>query len=62
MFNVFDIRQGQYLNYLEFLKFCETHHLQPVETICQDPDFDETLDSLLSMAEGFRTYALTKVV
>lgn len=53
VFNVFDIRQGKYLNYSEFLEFCESHHLQPIETIRQDSNFDATLEELLALAEGF---------
>jgi RNA ligase (TIGR02306 family) len=53
VFNVFDIRQGKYLSYSQFLEFCETYQLQPVETIRQDNSFDATLDELLALAEGF---------
>lgn len=53
VFNVFNIRQGKYLDYPQFLDFCKTYHLQPVETIRQDSNFDQTLEQLLTLAEGY---------
>lgn len=52
VFNVFDICQGKYLDYAQFLEFCDTHSLQAVETIQQDSNFDRTLEQLLTLAEG----------
>ncbi len=53
VFNVFNIRQGKYLDYPQFLDFCKTYNLQPVETIRQDSNFDQTLEQLLTLAEGY---------
>lgn len=51
VFNVYDVFNQKYLDYVTFLNFCETYKLKtvPVEKVCV---FDFTLDQLLEMAKG----------
>ena len=57
VFDVFDIDMHRYLDYAEFLNFCQTYNLKTVE-IEKEVNFNFTLDELLEMAKG--TYSSGK--
>ena len=61
VFNVYDIMNGKYLNFEEFMLFCKTLGLKtvPIESIVKDPSgFDHSLEAWLERAKG--KYANTK--
>ena len=57
VFNLYDTRTGEHLSDTQLREFCGKHDLQPVPLAFAGERFDETVDSLLSKAEG--TYADT---
>jgi len=56
VFNVFNIKEGKYLDYFDFVDFCSTHGLKTVpleKVVYPDRDeFDFSLNSWLKLAEG----------
>jgi RNA ligase (TIGR02306 family) len=52
VFNVYDTRAGEHLGDAELRAFCATHGLTPVPVAFSGERFDETVDSLLTKAEG----------
>jgi RNA ligase (TIGR02306 family) len=63
IFNVYDVRAGQYLDYQAFLDFCRDHGLKtvPIERVVRGDEaanFDHSLDGWLEASRGL--YAGTK--
>lgn len=54
VFNVFDIVNQRYLNYQEFIEFCEKYGLKDVKVlkIVDDNSFELSLNNLLEFAKG----------
>jgi len=51
-FNVYDINEGRYYNFDEFLGFCQQHGLQTVPVDTPYVEFQYDLPELLKLAEG----------
>jgi RNA ligase (TIGR02306 family) len=52
MFSVFDVQAGKYLNYADFVRFCEELSLPTVPLHSTGESFNFTLDDLLELARG----------
>jgi RNA ligase (TIGR02306 family) len=52
VFNVYDVREGRHLGDAELRAFCSDNGLDCVPIAMEGESFDETLESLLSAAEG----------
>jgi RNA ligase (TIGR02306 family) len=52
VFNIFDIRKGEYLGYKDFMDACTQVSLPTVPINCFQRTFNWTLDELLDMARG----------
>ena len=52
VFNVYDVREGRHHGDAELRTFCATNGLECVPLAMQGESFDETLESLLTKAEG----------
>lgn len=51
-FNVYDINASRYLDFTDFVEFCERLEIQTVPVDTEEVVFDFTLDQLLEMARG----------
>ena len=55
VFNVYSVRKGKYLDYENFIQFCEDNKLQtvPIESVIKDTNnFDYSLEAWLDRARG----------